>query len=134
MEEPDTAKTSGSRRALEAIIDIVPSPRPGILSNRRGASAGSIEPSTRALPEAAAAARDLIVVALRDEVLGRVMSAFRVITYGATSVGAALGGRIAAATGIRTTFFFGAGLIAALLPYLILTTKRHNLQPDEAPR
>lgn len=63
-----------------------------------------------------------------DELLGRVMSGFRVIAYGAFPVGAALGGLIASAAGIRTTFFFGASLIALLLPFLITTTRRHGLR------
>jgi hypothetical protein len=42
-------------------------------------------------------------------------------------VATALGGLIASATSIRTTFFVGAGLIAALLPFLIFVTNRHSL-------
>lgn len=64
-----------------------------------------------------------------DEMLGRVMSGFRVIAYGAFPVGAALGGFIASAFNLRATFFVGAGIIAALFPFLLLTTGRHSLDP-----
>jgi len=66
-----------------------------------------------------------------DEMLGRVMSGFRVIAYGAFPVGAALGGVIASAFNLRATFYVGAGIIAALLPYLMLTTRHHSLDPPE---
>jgi len=62
-----------------------------------------------------------------DELLGRVMAGFRVIAYGAFPLGAALGGVIAATTSLRATFFVGAGLIAALVPYMAVTTRRHAL-------
>ena len=64
-----------------------------------------------------------------DAMLGRVMSGFRVIAYGAFPIGAAVGGLIASAISLRATFLFGAGLVAALLPYLIHTTNRHGLEP-----
>ncbi len=64
-----------------------------------------------------------------DAMLGRVMSGFRVIAYGAFPIGAAVGGLIASAVSLRATFFIGAGLVAALLPYLIHTTNRHGLEP-----
>jgi MFS family permease len=64
-----------------------------------------------------------------DEMLGRVMSGFRVIAYGAFPIGAALGGFIALALSLRATFFVGSGIIAALLPFLILTTRNHSLDP-----
>lgn len=67
-----------------------------------------------------------------DDLLGRVMSAFRVIAYGAFPVGAALGGLIASATSIRATFFFGAGVIVALLPFLVVVTRRHSLNAAQA--
>jgi MFS family permease len=66
-----------------------------------------------------------------DELLGRVMSGFRVIAYGAFPVGAALGGLIAGATSIRTTFFFGAGVIGALLPFLAAATATHDLRSPQ---
>ncbi len=64
-----------------------------------------------------------------DEMLGRVMSGFRVIAYGAFPFGAALGGLIASAFSLRATFFAGAGIIAALLPFLMFTTRHHSLDP-----
>jgi len=62
-----------------------------------------------------------------DAMLGRVMSGFRVIAYGAFPVGAALGGIVASTVGLRATFFVGAGIVGALLPLLAVTAKRHNL-------
>ncbi len=62
-----------------------------------------------------------------DALLGRVMAGFRVVAYGAFPLGAALGGVVAGLTTLRTTFFVGAGLIAALIPYLAMTTKKHGL-------
>jgi MFS family permease len=64
-----------------------------------------------------------------DELLGRVMSGFRVIAYGAFPVGAVLGGLIASVTTVRTAFFVGAGVIALLLPYLASVTRSHPLDP-----
>ncbi|MEE8331430.1 MAG: MFS transporter [Acidimicrobiia bacterium] len=66
-----------------------------------------------------------------DEMLGRVMSGFRVIAYGAFPVGAALGGVIASTLSLRTAFFVGAGIIGALLPFLALTTRHHSLDPAQ---
>jgi MFS family permease len=62
-----------------------------------------------------------------DDMLGRVMSGFRVIAYGAFPLGATLGGVIASTVSLRAAFFVGAGLIASLLLYLIPTTRRHSL-------
>lgn len=62
-----------------------------------------------------------------DDLLGRVMAGFRVIAYGAFPIGAALGGVIAGLTTLRTAFFVGAGLIAALIPYMAVMTRRHRL-------
>jgi len=67
-----------------------------------------------------------------DAMLGRVMSGFRIIAYGAFPIGAALGGIIATVVGIRATFYVGGGLIAALLPYLMLATRHHTLDPPSA--
>ncbi|MEE9177267.1 MAG: MFS transporter [Acidimicrobiia bacterium] len=64
-----------------------------------------------------------------DDMLGRVMSSFRVIAYGAFPLGAVLGGLIASTVSLRAAFFVGAGVIAALLLYLIPTTKHHSLDP-----
>jgi predicted MFS family arabinose efflux permease len=65
-----------------------------------------------------------------DELLGRVMSSFRVVAYGAFPIGAAVGGLIASATSLRTTIYIGAATIATLLPYLAIATAGRNLQPD----
>ena len=64
-----------------------------------------------------------------DAMLGRVMSGFRVIAYGAFPIGAAFGGLIASAVSLRAAFFVGAGLVAVLLPFFIYTTNRHSLDP-----
>jgi MFS family permease len=64
-----------------------------------------------------------------DEMLGRVMSGFRVIAYGAFPIGALLGGLISSAMGLRATFFVGAAIIFALFPILAVTTKLHSLDP-----
>jgi hypothetical protein len=63
-----------------------------------------------------------------DGLLGRVMSSFRVIAYGAFPLGAALGGIVASTVGIRAAIFLGAGLIAALLPFLVRATAGRDLQ------
>lgn len=68
-----------------------------------------------------------------DELLGRVMSGFRVMAYGTFPIGAALGGLIASVTSIRVTFFAGAGVIGVLLPFLVLATRRHSLSTAEDP-
>lgn len=62
-----------------------------------------------------------------DEMLGRIMSGFRVIAYGAFPIGAALGGLVATTVNLRATFFVGAGLIATLLPFLTHVTSKHSL-------
>jgi len=62
-----------------------------------------------------------------DALLGRVMSGFRVVAYGAFPVGAVAGGTIASVFTVRASFFFGAVIIAALLPYLVGVTLRHGL-------
>jgi len=64
-----------------------------------------------------------------DALLGRVMSGFRVIAYGAFPIGAVLGGIVASALSLRAAFYIGAGIIAALIPYLAVTTSRHDLRP-----
>jgi MFS family permease len=64
-----------------------------------------------------------------NEMLGRVMSSFRVIAYGAFPVGAALGGAVASATGLRSTFFVGALIMAALLPLIVSEMSRADLAP-----
>ncbi len=64
-----------------------------------------------------------------DHMLGRVMSGFRVIAYGAFPVGAALGGLIAWAISVRATFFIGAAIIVAILPHLVYVTRTHSMEP-----
>ena len=64
-----------------------------------------------------------------DDLLGRVMSGFRVIAYGAFPVGAILGGFIASTVNLRAAFYIGGGIVASLLFYLFPVTKRHSLTP-----
>ncbi len=68
-----------------------------------------------------------------DAMLGRVMSGFRVVAYGAFPIGAALGGVIASTVNLRASFFVGAGLVVALLPYFIHITNQHSLDPTSRP-
>jgi MFS family permease len=55
-----------------------------------------------------------------DRLLGRVMSAYRFIAYGSFPLGALLGGWVAAAFGIPSTFVLGGALIAALLLFMLI--------------
>lgn len=67
-----------------------------------------------------------------DELLGRVMSGFRVIAYGAFPVGAVVGGIIASTVDLRASFFFGAVVLALLVPYMVRATRGHDLSPAVA--
>jgi MFS family permease len=51
-------------------------------------------------------------VLVPDSLRGRVISAFRVLGFGAVPVGSVVGGVLASAFGLRAPFFFGAGLLA----------------------
>lgn len=51
-----------------------------------------------------------------DEMLGRVLSSFRVIAYGTFPIGAIAGGFVAQAVGLRAAFFVGALVILSLVP------------------
>ena len=62
-----------------------------------------------------------------DEMLGRIMSSFRVIAYGTFPIGAVLGGLIAQATSLRVAFFFGAAAMAALLPVVVVVMSESEL-------
>jgi MFS family permease len=55
-----------------------------------------------------------------DRLLGRVMSAYRFVAYGSFPLGALLGGWLAAAFGLPSTFVLGAALIAALLLFMLV--------------
>jgi MFS family permease len=66
---------------------------------------------------------DIVAVSYRqaatpDALLGRLMAGYRVIAYGAFPVGAALGGVLARALGLRAPFVVGGLLILLLLVYL----------------
>lgn len=63
-----------------------------------------------------------------DELLGRVMSGYRVIAFGAFPLGAAAGGVIARATSVRVPLVVGGLWIAGLLPYLIPALTGDRLQ------
>jgi MFS family permease len=62
-----------------------------------------------------------------DEMLGRAMSSFRVIAYGAFPVGALLGGVVANVGGLHVPFFGGAVIMAALLPIVVRTMSEERL-------
>jgi MFS family permease len=62
-----------------------------------------------------------------DHLLGRVMASYRVIAYGAMPVGAALGGVVAAAAGVRATFVAGAATVALLLLHFRSATRAEEL-------
>lgn len=62
-----------------------------------------------------------------DHLLGRVMATYRVIAYGAMPVGAAIGGVIATAAGVRATFIAGASAVALLLLYFLSPTRTEHL-------
>lgn len=53
-----------------------------------------------------------------DHLLGRVMSAYRVIAYGTLPVGAAVGGVLATAVGPAAPFVAGAVAVALLAAWL----------------
>jgi MFS family permease len=76
-----------------------------------------------------------------NRLLGRVVSSFRVVGYGLIPLGAAAGGWIASAWGLRATFFFGGGVsfVAAVLLSFSLTERsveaaRARLAPTEPTR
>jgi MFS family permease len=48
-----------------------------------------------------------------DRLIGRVVSAFRMLGYGAVPVGAILGGVVGQVFGVRAPFLFGAAVLAA---------------------
>jgi MFS family permease len=48
-----------------------------------------------------------------DRLIGRVVSAFRMLAYGAVPLGAILGGIVGRALGVRAPFLLGAALLAA---------------------
>lgn len=58
-----------------------------------------------------------------EHLLGRVMATYRFVAYGAMPLGAAAGGALAAAAGIRTPFVAGAAATAALGAYLAGVTR-----------
>jgi MFS family permease len=64
-----------------------------------------------------------------DEMLGRVMSSFRVIAYGAFPLGALAGGLIAQASTVRLPFFVGAAVMAILVPAVSATMGEDALAP-----
>ncbi len=75
---------------------------------------------------------DIVAVSYRqavtpDALLGRLMAGYRVIAYGAFPVGAALGGVLATAIGLRAPFVVGGLVILALLVYLAPVIVRSDL-------
>jgi MFS family permease len=64
-----------------------------------------------------------------DEMLGRVMSSFRVIAYGTFPLGALAGGFIAQVGGLRIAFYVGAAVMVSLLPLVISVMSERELRP-----
>jgi MFS family permease len=62
-----------------------------------------------------------------DRLLGRVMATYQVIAYSAMPVGAAAGGLVAAAAGVRATFVVGSAVVALLLAYLLRRVDEEGL-------
>jgi len=63
--------------------------------------------------------RNVVQVSLRqsrtpDELLGRVSSVHRLVSYGAIPLGAGIGGLLASGAGLRAAMFFASGIFVAL--------------------
>ena len=77
---------------------------------------------------------DVIAVSYRqaavpDTMLGRIMSAYRFVAYGAFPVGALVGGVLAALAGLRAPFIFGGALSLLLAPFLWRAFVEVDLDP-----
>ncbi|HEV3504075.1 MAG TPA: hypothetical protein VG637_02200, partial [Actinomycetes bacterium] len=71
---------------------------------------------------------NVVTVSLRqritpDRLLGRMNAAYRLVGWGTMPVGAALGGFLAEALGLRPTFVISAALTLAVLPGFRLVTE-----------
>jgi MFS family permease len=80
---------------------------------------------------------NIVTVSLRqrivpEELLGRVTSAYRVVAYGAMPVGAAIGGFVGHAFGLRAPWIV-AGVLLALASAVALPTLRSERAEAEAP-
>jgi MFS family permease len=78
---------------------------------------------------------DVIAVSYRqaavpDRLLGRIMSAYRVIAHGSIPVGAILGGVAARMGGNRVSFIAGGAV--ALVALLYVTKRLRNVELDPA--
>jgi MFS family permease len=78
----------------------------------------------------------VLVTAIRqrltpNQLLGRVYSASRLISWGVLPIGAALGGLAAEVVGVRTVFAAGALTSIALLVAFVLLVRDRDLQPSE---
>jgi MFS family permease len=81
---------------------------------------------------------DVIAVSYRqaavpDQLMGRIMSAYRVIAYGAFPIGALAGATIANLAGLRAPFAFGAALTFLLIPFLWSSFSGVELDPASLP-
>jgi MFS family permease len=67
-----------------------------------------------------------------DRILGRVVATFRMLGWGALPLGAALGGIIGEAMGVRAVFAGAAAATLALLPTRLLITDRRIAEAERA--
>lgn len=65
-----------------------------------------------------------------DEMLGRVMSSFRVIAYETIPLGALLGGIVADLLGVRAAFVVGGLIVFGLLPVVLTAMTEEKLSPQ----
>lgn len=82
---------------------------------------------------------DVIAVSFRqaavpDELLGRVMAAYRFVAYGSFPIGALLGGVVASVAGNRAAFATGSGLVLLLIPFLLKALRGFELDPRRVSR
>jgi MFS family permease len=77
---------------------------------------------------------DVIAVSYRqsvvpDRLLGRIMSAYRVIAHGSVPVGAILGGLAARFGGNPAAFFFGGVIVLVALVFVVVNLRSVELDP-----
>ena len=69
-----------------------------------------------------------------DCLMGRVVSAFRILGYGAVPVGAILGGVVARTLGLRAPFLLGAAVLLSRRSSPCLPSTNEPLRPPGQPR
>lgn len=81
---------------------------------------------------------NVVTVSLRqriipDQLLGRVNSGYRLLGWGTSPIGAALGGALGELVGLRAVFVVaGAGVLALLVPLLVVVSDRSIAEAEEA--